>query len=428
MGSQHEQMVAEIWSSLPPDLFFEIFRRLDATDVVRCAGACKPWRRAVLRSASCLRPRPGRFCPALLLGFFHECYNRGYNVRFQRVPGHFQKSALPVLPASVSAASDYDDDRCKYTTVSSFIRADAVAAAGIVFLAVMYDHPFSSRDGLILLGGRRTTVDGLCLCNPMTGACTSIPAAAFKATTYVLVTGYDLPLTLSGFDDVTILAVRDGDIEGGMTYQIFSTAAGAWGPVARSEKFQKGLAAHVDPGREVVCRGGVVHWLCWSTETNELTCTAALDVRTGRTWTTELPKECIGLEYMATVLDGSLAVATCGDGRLAVVRSMPGHLVRVWVLGDGDGGWRLRRTINAWKLLRHLPYDDVHIRLSAFCPRSGCVLGSVNGQEVRIDIDVEFKKSSPARARPVECVGTNRDDVFPYEMDWSTYICKMKHF
>ncbi|KAK1682615.1 hypothetical protein QYE76_043463 [Lolium multiflorum] len=87
-------MDVEIWSSLSSDLFFEIFRRLDSTDVVRCAAACKPWRRGILHSASCLRLRPGRFCPALLLGFFHTFYYRGYNIRFQRVPGEFQESAL----------------------------------------------------------------------------------------------------------------------------------------------------------------------------------------------------------------------------------------------------------------------------------------------------------------------------------------------
>jgi hypothetical protein len=79
---------------------------------------------------------------------------------------------------------------------------------------------------------------------------------------------------------------------------------------------------------------------------------------------------------------GSLAAAASGDGQLAVVRSMSGHLVRVWVLGDGAGGWQLRRTMDVRKLLRHLPYDEGRVRLSAFCPRSGCVLGSVTGQDL----------------------------------------------
>jgi F-box interacting protein len=284
-----------------------------------------------------------------------------------------------------------------------------VAAAGVADLAGTYDRPFSSRDGLILLGGTGTTVDGLCLCNPMTGACAFIPAAAFKASTYVLVTGYDLSQSSSGFDDLTtlILDVKDGEIEGGMTYQIFTATVGAWGPVVRSEKFQKGLGAHVYPGREVVCRGGVVHWLGWSTDTSRLTCTVALDVRTGRTWTTELPKQCIGLDYTDTVFFSSLAVATSGDGQLAVVRSNPGHLVRVWVLGDGDGGWQLRRTMDVRKLLRHLPYDDGRVRLSAFCPRSGCVLGSVTGQEVRVDIDVEIRRGGSSASAPIVMVASH---------------------
>jgi hypothetical protein len=42
------------WASLPLDLLLEIFRRLESTAVVHCAGACRSRRRAIIGNASFL--------------------------------------------------------------------------------------------------------------------------------------------------------------------------------------------------------------------------------------------------------------------------------------------------------------------------------------------------------------------------------------
>jgi hypothetical protein len=75
---------------------WRIFRRLDASAVVRCACACKQWPRAITGNASSLHPRPDRFNPSLLLGFFQHYRHREriLDVRLRRAPGPFQ-SALP---------------------------------------------------------------------------------------------------------------------------------------------------------------------------------------------------------------------------------------------------------------------------------------------------------------------------------------------
>ncbi|KAL6654271.1 hypothetical protein ACP70R_007736 [Stipagrostis hirtigluma subsp. patula] len=407
-------MDMDMWSSLPADLLLEIFRRLETTAVVRSAAACRPWRRAIIGNASCLRPRPDRFLPDLLLGFFHQWwYGSGNNVRLQRAPGQLG-SAL-----GLTAAAEITRFAPLYATASSFIPAEAAAGVDVA----LYDEPLSSRDGLLLLGGSSSR-DDLCLCNPMAGSCAFLPAAAFQAHAYVVVTGYDLPA--SDDDDdlaVRILAVESEYIEDGMTYQLFSFAsgaggAGAWGPVKRSPEFKKGLKARMRRCGEVIC-GGAVHWP--GVSAGLLECTVAIDVRTGRTWTTPVPQQCTGTWHDFCCL------AKSGDGQLSVVLALSGHRVRIWVLVGGDEGWAPPRTIDVPSLVPHCEprHGWSSLRLSSFCPRSGCVLAAVPGQELRIDVADE---KGSRRRRPVECIGSSRVATFPYEMDWSTYISRMKYF
>ncbi|CAO2145126.1 unnamed protein product [Urochloa humidicola] len=157
-------MDMDMWTSLPLELLLEIFRCLDFTDIVRCAGTCKPWRRVIIGNAtSCLQSRPDRFVPNLLLGFFfHKIYSDDdARVSLQCTPG-------PLEPV--------------------FVMPTASSATGKDI--ALYNKLVSCRDGLLLLKGR--DVDGLCLYNTMTRDHTFIPAAALEPHSYVLITGYDM--------------------------------------------------------------------------------------------------------------------------------------------------------------------------------------------------------------------------------------------
>jgi hypothetical protein len=61
----------DAWASLLPDVPLDIFRRLETTAVIRCAGACKPWLPAFSlagRGAGCGRPwLPAGLCCMVLL-------------------------------------------------------------------------------------------------------------------------------------------------------------------------------------------------------------------------------------------------------------------------------------------------------------------------------------------------------------------------
>ncbi|CAN6285831.1 unnamed protein product [Urochloa humidicola] len=153
----------DVWLSLPPELLLDVFRRLGTTDVVSCAGTCKPWRRAIIANALFLRPRPDCFNPNLLLGFFY----RSEGTILQCVLEPFQ-SALPAITSGEKRLCDL---------ISS-------ASTGGVDLA-LYNCPLASRDGFLLLKSLNKDVVDLCLCNPMTGFCEFLPAAAFKADAYV---------------------------------------------------------------------------------------------------------------------------------------------------------------------------------------------------------------------------------------------------
>ena len=66
-----------MWASLPRDLLDEVLHLLGATAVVRCAAACRPWRRAVISNALGLRRRPDdRLNPNPLIGFLYRYYQK----------------------------------------------------------------------------------------------------------------------------------------------------------------------------------------------------------------------------------------------------------------------------------------------------------------------------------------------------------------
>ncbi|CAL4968673.1 unnamed protein product [Urochloa decumbens] len=392
--------VVDAWASLPPDLLLDIFLRLEAAAALRCTGVCKHWRRAIIsNAASCLRPRrvDDCFVPGLLLGFFHnhlDTHTGRRHVMLQRLPGP-------------SAA--------RFPAASSLVHGDATDLAP-------YDELLSCRDGLVLLGGGRAAAQGLCLCSLMTGDRKFIPAAAFRACTYVLLTAYDLTASDArgggggGGEELEalILAVKEKDVGGGVTYQTFSTRDGAWGEVTRSPRF--GHVTRIYTGSEVICRGGAVHWLAMGDHAGMVERTVAVDVRTGRTWVTALPEGCGELDCYGGLHDSPLRLATSGDGRLSVVRSFGGGAVEVWVLAGGDG-WSLRRTIKA-------PCCGGEVWFSAFCPRSGCLLGQVGDKEIIVDAE----RGSCCLIGSVDDTTNHGRCLYPYEMDWSTYLAKMKHF
>ncbi|CAN6280175.1 unnamed protein product [Urochloa humidicola] len=396
----------DLWASLPDDLLVSIFLLVDTTAVVRSAGACRPWRRAIIRNATRLGPRP-----ALLLGFFH----RNSYVHHP-----------PVRRSNVLTATQVDWTNYTNTTWS--------------YQATV---PLSSRDGFVLLAGG--SGDYMRLCDAVTGRiCRFIPAAALddvsvdRAAAYVLITSHDI--VSPGGGGVWILAVKQGEKENvkpGMTYQIFSPASGEWGPIKTSARFGDGRAPayrYGEPKDVAVCRGGVVHWLGeWIKDGRHRhgtrRVTFALDVLTERAWTTELPEKYLVLDrYRAWRYSFALAT-TAGDGRLSLIASLRGHKIEVWVL-DGDGLWTLRRTVDVHGMLPlcHQREND-HVSITVFCPRSRCLFGHVRclfghvmDQYLFIPVDGD---SSPCLMKTFK---QGRVSCYPYDMDWSTYISRMKYF
>ncbi|CAN6226754.1 unnamed protein product [Urochloa humidicola] len=256
-------MDTNTWASLPCDLLVEVLRRLASTAVIRCAVACRPWRRAIISNASCLRPYPDCFNPNLLIGFFYRHWFYSYLARLQYVPGPFEHVCAIGAPTSTPWDISERDHNPYHTSICSFIPWSAARGIDLE----QYDEPLSCRDGFMLLGSgsNKSKVSNLCLCNPLAGTCRVIPAGAlgaFKTCTYVLVT--DDGDGTNDSTNVWVLAVRrEEDAKRGVIYQIFSSAAGEWGPVKRSAKFEKGLSS-VDmrglPNDMVVCQGSV-YWL-----------------------------------------------------------------------------------------------------------------------------------------------------------------------
>ncbi|CAL4991086.1 unnamed protein product [Urochloa decumbens] len=401
----------DIWTSPPLELLLEVFRRLDVTGVVRCAGTCKPWRHAIISNGiSCLRPRPDRFLPNLLLGFFFDKKLHGEaGVSLHHKTGPFNPAfAMPTARIDLA----------------------------------LYDEPLSSRDGLLLLKGRE--VQDLCLYNTMTGDHTFISSAAFKADTYVIVTGYDL----SPSDDlgVRVLAMKV-EVADNRTFtlrhqQFFcsKSSASTWGPVKRSPEFMKNLYTSISRSNEVVC-GGAVHWLgVWALDwfswfdDDDLTAdeiqayTLAVDVRTERTWTTKLPDQC-----RHAYASCSLVLATSGDGRLSVVmdgrfHGDHGSCIQVWVL-VGEDQWSLERTVAVPAVSMH---TQLWMNKIVFCPRSGCVLFEVEGGDLVIEVETGSSRQIGHFIPNVPCGRSHSYSYighrYPYEMDWSTYLSSMKNF
>ncbi|CAO2185714.1 unnamed protein product [Urochloa humidicola] len=403
-------MDSDMWASLPSDLLVEVLRRLAATAVVRCASACRPWRRAIIDNASSLRPRPDRFNPNLLVGFFYRyCWSGSYHARLHYVPGPFEDMDM----------WEKKYHCLHYTSISFFIPS---SSAGGIDVA-RYNQPLSSRDGFLLLGGGRD----LCLCNPLAGTCRFIPVAtlgseSMTTCTYVLVTD-------DNSAGVWVLAVRrEQDVKRGVIHRIFSPSSGEWGPVKRSAKFGKGVVradmTAMDLRNDmVVCRSSV-YWLVrlfgghrrpirpprW--------CVFAIDVRTERTWTTEVPEK-------RKVLDSSWrnrpVLATSEDDRLSLIyQQVWNHRIEVWVL-TGDGKWMLQRVIDTNSLIPDCPKDGkIWFLISGFCPRSGCLFGDFDHKDLFIDVN-------SGSLRPTVRNSIGRVSKYPYEMDWSTYLSRMKY-
>ncbi|CAN6382068.1 unnamed protein product [Urochloa humidicola] len=397
----------DVWLSLPPELLGEIFRRLDTvTDVVSCAGTCKQWRRTIIDNASRLRLRPNCFNPNLLIGFFYK-----WNGMFlQRVPGPFQ-STLPAITGG---------EEGHYERAGNLIPA---ANTGGIDLT-LYNSLLSSRDGFLLLESCNRHVVDLCLCNPMTGSCTFLPRAAFRAHAYILVIGDNL--SPSEPDDVAsqilIVAVKckyRDDIRT-FKYQYFSSTSsfvtGSWGPVMRSEEIvNKHLVVRIDRGVEVVS-GGTIYWLGHSDyKAPDYLAVVALDVRTGCTRTIGLPNEC-----RTQFHSDRHVLATTSNGRLSLLQSAQrcgnkDH-IQVWMHLKGVR-WILQRTIEV---------PNICFQNDIFWPRSGCLLvEDKGGQALLIDIETGL-------SRPITCLPTTLPNYcrscYPYEMDWPTYLSKMDPF
>jgi hypothetical protein len=169
-------MDEDSWASSPStDLLLEIFRRLNASDVVRCACACKTWRRAIIANASSLHPIPDRFVPDLLLGFFHEYWYKD------------EKKGMRIQPSSRQPSTPTArDDAATTTRRRALSYRPARPAAASTWRCTPGWCRLGTGTSLLLDGD---DVDDLCLCNPMTGSCTFVPRVAFPAETYVLVTG-----------------------------------------------------------------------------------------------------------------------------------------------------------------------------------------------------------------------------------------------
>ncbi|CAN6343205.1 unnamed protein product [Urochloa humidicola] len=395
-------MDIDMWPSLSTDLLLDIFRRLDASDLVRCICTCKPWRRIIIGNVSSLRPRLDCFNPNLLLGFFHECWYRGnfIDVRFQRAQGP--------LDSALRATTNGDGPE----KLSSFIPAESTGGIDLS----LYDIMLSSRDGLLLLDG--SDKDDLCLCNPLTGDCTFLPYPAFVPDKCVLATSYDLNGPAGDDQGVRIVAMEgQQSTEGFLTvnYQLSSptrasagkTAAAIWGPVKHSLECKKCHGGYlIFNGAPIICNS-MIHWLDLSIDGNA--CVFIIDMRTGRTWTIQVPEES-RYGYPDHVL------AKSRDGHITIVNQsiFLDRMINVWVLIDGKQ-WTLQRMIDVPNINRLNPF---------FCTRSGWVLANVcYQQELLINVQTGSHQliMYPHDKDPYS-------ERYPYEMDWSTYLSRMKHF
>ncbi|CAN6373597.1 unnamed protein product [Urochloa humidicola] len=429
--------VENMWvSSLPADLLVAIFCRLDASDVVRSAGVCKPWRRTIIDNASSLRPRPDRFNPSLLIC----CWHVGHSARLQQLlTVHTATATLPsFIPTGAARGIDLalEDDESPPSRGGLLVLLDGSRRLVLPTSSsddgiTIYDKPLSSRDGFMLLAGSPT--GDLCLHNPLTGSRKILPAPSFKECVYALVSKHDLMITPSGNDDDSaiwmILSVKlRENIGSGMTYQIFSSESGEWGSVKRSGKLEEGLdraRIYGTPMDVVVCDGTI--YLLGVAYISDVLCRRkfAIDVCTERTWTIELPGKYGDLETCTSYFPASkLALATSEDGRrLSLIVSLQGYQMEVWDHIAESRHWVFRRTVDVCNLL---PRNTVtgyssSLGLSLFCPRSGCMFVHLDGQDLLIGV-------YGGLARPIKRVAGGSVKWYPYEMDWSTNISRMKYY
>ncbi|CAN6363752.1 unnamed protein product [Urochloa humidicola] len=409
-------MDADRWATLPCDLLIEILRRLAPTTIVRCGSTCRPWRRAIIGNSSSLRPRSDRFNPNLLIGFFYGyCWSGSYHARLHYVPA-------PLEDMDMWAKKNHS---LHYTRISFFIPPSSTNGVGIE----QYDNPLSSCDGFLLLGGgSESKMSDLCLCNPLAGTCRSIHAATlgvFRTCTYVLITDNDTAT-------VWVLAVRrEENVKRGLIYQIFPPNSGEWGPVKQSARFEKGVAradmtAAMSLRNSMVVSRGAVYWLVrlfsyrQPRRSSGRCVVFAIDVRTEQTWMTELPEERKVQDTRRTF--NNLILATSENDRLSlIVQRVWDHRIEVWVLTD-DGRWTLRRVIDTDRLIPDCPKDGkIWFLISGFYPRSGCLFGDFDHKDFLSDVNSGL-------LRPTGRNSIGRVSKYPYEMDWSLYLSKMKYF
>ncbi|KAL6908182.1 hypothetical protein ACP4OV_002352 [Aristida adscensionis] len=218
-----------------------------------------------------------------------------------------------------------------------------------------------------------------------------------------------IPARRCGQEDATatrIVAVED---DGGpfplfssrcLTYQLFFSASGgsgggAWGPIKRCPE-------HIFPCTGgVICRGAI-HWL-GDFEVRggggggaRHNCTVAVDVRTGAPGGN-------------AVAHRHKLVNQDGPGNIQGWASVRGQRAAAAVPPDPGMGARRRY----WSASFY-----------TFCPRSGYVVGNMYGrtERRRLLMDVD---SGTAREMNM---WTRHGATWPYEMDLSNYISKMKHF
>ncbi|CAN6382063.1 unnamed protein product [Urochloa humidicola] len=103
-----------------------------------------------------------------------------------------------------------------------------------------------------------------------------------------------------------------------------------------------------------------------------------------------------------------------------------GSCIKVWVL-VGEDRWSLERTVAvpAATIETELWMNNV-----VFCPRSGCVLVEVEGGDLVINVDTgssrQIRYLTPIV--PKGCSNSHCGYRYPCEMDWSTYLSRMKCF
>jgi hypothetical protein len=180
--------------------------------------------------------------------------------------------------------------------------------------------------------------------------------------------------------------------------------------VKRSDKFDKDVtkADMMSDGtpkpNNVVVLAGSVYWLIrlFATEGRHSStahrCVFAIDVRTERTWTTELSEK---HKVPGSYTCRSLILAMLEDGRLSLILQLSALKIEVWVLGGGGGGeWTLGRAIDMHILIPGCPKEgEVWLIISGFCPRSGVLFS---------DIDID-----KGCLRPTWITGAGRQIEYP---------------